>query len=411
MDKNQQTLIKLLSAAIRGREITELDFDGVDWRALYEEAKAHEVYTLIYPAISNLAHKIATDSTLLAEWQRAVLYSGMTQIQHIEQMSRVLSSFNNAGIPVIALKGLVLRDLYPQPELRTMSDADILVKRKDIDRSKNLLLKMGYHIHGEDIKHIHFKHQSYPPIELHQSLVDYNKFKNSGFLEDTLWKNAVAAALCSIPAFSLSLGDQVLHLFLHMASHFKSCGFGLRPLCDLVLMIERNRESINWNYFAEKAELCGLFNFASTILLVCKKLFGLEIPEVIYNPNLENEPFVEAIISDIFAGGAYGDKDSDRLISGLRLHFSKHAGSKSPGGRLENFLSLVFPPVIKLGTRYSYAKKHSFLLPAAWIHRAVWFLIRRDVNGYQKKNSVLPSSRIKAIGEERTKLLDWLQLQ
>ena len=41
--------------------------------------------------------------------------------------------FNKNNIPVIVLKGLVVRDLFPNPTLRTMCDADILVKEKDLE--------------------------------------------------------------------------------------------------------------------------------------------------------------------------------------------------------------------------------------------------------------------------------------
>ena len=43
-------------------------------------------------------------------------------------------------MPVIVLKGLVVREYYPQPEQRSMSDADIFVKAKDLNKSKKILI-------------------------------------------------------------------------------------------------------------------------------------------------------------------------------------------------------------------------------------------------------------------------------
>ncbi len=38
------------------------------------------------------------------------------------------------------LKGLVVREYYPQPEQRSMSDADIFVKAKELNKSKKILI-------------------------------------------------------------------------------------------------------------------------------------------------------------------------------------------------------------------------------------------------------------------------------
>ena len=40
--------------------------------------------------------------------------SNVYQINHIKQISNILSIFNDKNIPIIVLKGLVIRDLYPK---------------------------------------------------------------------------------------------------------------------------------------------------------------------------------------------------------------------------------------------------------------------------------------------------------
>lgn len=49
-----------------------------------------------------------------------------------------------AGIGTICLKGLAAASVYPVPELRTMADADLLVRPADLDRALRFLLDRGF---------------------------------------------------------------------------------------------------------------------------------------------------------------------------------------------------------------------------------------------------------------------------
>ena len=411
MDKRQQILIKLLSAAIRGQQQIVLQCEELDWNELYNEAMAHEVHTLIYPIAQSLSSQFEIRSDLMAEWNKLVLLSGMHQVQHIQQMSEVIAAFNKSNIPVIALKGLVLRDIYPNPDLRTMSDADILVHKEDITRATNLLFILGYHISSSDNKHIHFDHESYLPIELHQSIISYERFNHIAALEDTLWENAVKKNIGSTPVLSFCPEDQLLHLCLHMASHIKSTGFGLRQLCDMVVWVEWNRELIDWDSFVEKSKTCEIDILAQALFAIGNRLFEMPIPDPLYHESLEDEPYINMLIEDILSAGVYGRKTTGRVISNLQMHFSGNEDAKTQKDRILNTLSLIFPSPKKLGQRYSYAKKHRILIPVAWGHRMVWSVIRKDLNTNDKMDYIFTTEGTKAIREERSKLLHWLQLR
>ena len=64
-----------------------------------------------------------------------------------EQVSKIMKYAYENNIPVIVLKGLVVREYYPQPEQRSMSDADIFVKAKDINN--DMLANKDY---GQDMQ-------------------------------------------------------------------------------------------------------------------------------------------------------------------------------------------------------------------------------------------------------------------
>lgn len=55
-------------------------------------------------------------------------------------------------------------------------------------------------------------------------------------------------------------------------------GFGIRQLADLVLLVKKKGNEINWNNFAEKAEKRGLTQFSKGIFNVCNlNIFNKDI--------------------------------------------------------------------------------------------------------------------------------------
>ena len=50
----------------------------------------------------------------------------------------VVDAFKVNKVQHLVLKGTILRDLYPYPEMRLMSDADILIKEKEYTRIKRI---------------------------------------------------------------------------------------------------------------------------------------------------------------------------------------------------------------------------------------------------------------------------------
>lgn len=405
MEKYREELVKLLSAAIRGQDVDEFDCVGVDWERICEEAKAHEVHTFIYPMVKNLI-----DDQLNKKLRKMVLISEAYQIQHIYRIIEVLKKFNSSGIPIIVLKGVAVMELYTNPQHRTMGDSDILVRNDDLERAKALLIEMGYCMENYDYKHIHFSYNGNFPIELHRYSINYKKMDKLPYLEDLLWENAVHSTVCGIPVLKLYPQDEILHLCLHMISHMKSTGFGLRQLCDLVLYVEKRRDEIDWATFFDRCRTYGVYEFVNAIFVVCRRLLKLELSHPIDNTIYENEHYIEMFIDYIFDGGAYGRRVWERKIVSNLMYMALDKKKNRLGSRLYNNFCFIFPSPSKLSYKYSYAKKYPGLLVIAWVHRFIHFIIRKDLSLSQKRSYIITTETIKSVKEEETKLFDWLQL-
>ncbi len=411
MNKNQILLTSLLSAALSNQSIKNLDLHGADWNAIYEEAKAHEVHTLIYPLIKDINSSNFLDETLKAKWKRQAVAAGTLMIKHMEQIHIIFNEFNNSNIRFIPLKGLVIRDLYPIPEMRTMGDGDILVDQKDIKKACEILLNMGYINDSTDSKHMHFIHATHMCIEIHYLLITKGLInKNLDNFEINVWKDTKQSLICNVPVIVLSSENQIFHLILHMAVHLSSLGFGLRQLCDFFLMIEKNRDEINWDNLYGKINEYGITSFSHALLLICKNFFNYTLPEVFINHPID-EDCINILIDDIFCGGLFGNRTWEREINSMHLQYIDSVESSSVIGKWKIVQKILFPSVSKLGTKYSYAKKFPILTPVAWMHRLFYGAISRDFTLSQKKSLLIPNKSDSLKIMNRAKLLHQLDLK
>jgi len=100
------------------------------------------------------------------------------------------------------------------------------------------------------------------------------------------------------------------------------------------------------------------------------------------------------LLDDILTGGLYGVSDINRAhSSNITLE------ARASGRKRASPLAALFPGAEFLRSSFPYARKHAVLLPAAWAHRILRYLIRSG-----KAPGVSASESVR-IGRERVLLL------
>lgn len=399
MTYESQILVSLLSSAIHNQKPIIAVQNLIDWNTIYEEAQAHQIHSLLYPILPGLETQIRPNQDLLLMWHKASIAVLSEQIHHIERMKDILTLFHLEGIQVILLKGLVLRDYYPNPDLRTMGDADLLVNLPDINRIRTILLNLGYVEAEATLKHYGFYHNHYPAIEIHWMLSNMEEHKHSSPITEQMRGHAISYDFYGIPVMTLSPEDQFLHQIHHLANHFKTTGFGLRQLCDLTLYCKHMHNILNWSYIDDQLLQYGLKHFSEVILCLCSRLLGLNNPFQLGSD--EDLSYLDLFIDDMIEAGVYGKRTPERNAC---FSFTKYIDTSSTirFRNLRYVLRLLFPTAKYLNSGYSYAKRHRLLLPLAWFHRIINNVTRKDLLKYSKE--------ISSISKERAKLLRWLRL-
>lgn len=409
MNNAQKQFVDILSAGIRGK-LADKVYDNVEWDEVIDLADKHKVEGIIYLALrkSKLISNIGEEKISLLKQKAAI--TGITQSRHISGLSTVLNKINERNIPVIVLKGLVVREFYPQPDQRSMNDADILVHEGDVEKVKQLLIDMGY-VYLEDHKashHIALVHHKYPFIELH-----WNLFKRDGFsnelehYERLIWRRAIKVNVGEAEVLSLSYEDLALHLCMHMAAHLVATGFGVRQLCDFVLLVEHKGDEIDWNSFIMKARMYGFEKFSEIMFLLCNKLFNMEVPKEINIKVVNNKKYVSALLNEIFEAGVHGKKEmANQFATQVAFNF-QDKDSNATLGAINRYFRFIFPKIDDMSDKYSYAKKVKILTPIAWIHHLFAGVFASEYS-FKDKVEFLTKGVAKAVN--RNKLLDWMEL-
>jgi hypothetical protein len=92
---------------------------------------------------------------------------------------------------------------------------------------------------------------------------------------------------------------------------------------------------------------------------------------------------LQKLMTDLIdVGTIYEDKNAGWQILGIMTPY--FIGEQEiPKSRFVRRIKILFPPSRALPEEYAYARKYKLLLPIAWIHKSVYFLIKRHRN---KKN-------------------------
>lgn len=408
MNTTEKQFIDLLSNSIRN-EVCKKKYDNVDWNELMNLSRKHKIEGLIYSALNKSRLLENIDEDKVNELKKEVFFTGVTQISNMSKLEIVFNEFSKENVPVIVLKGLVVREYYPQPEQRSMSDADIFVKAKDLNKSKKILIDLGYtEVDAEASHHIKYIKSGYPMIELHWHVMKRDGFSDElDLFEDDIWDRTIEVNVKGAKVLSLGYEDLALHLCMHMAAHLAASGFGVRQIADLVLLVEKKGHLIDWTLFINKAEEFGFKKFIIIMFKICNILFSMDIPKEMAVYKIDDEEMFESLISTIFDGGVYGKKDMASNFANQVAFNYKGKDSNATIGAIRRYFRFIFPSIETMSDKYSYARKIRILTPIAWIHHLFSGIFRKEYN-FTDKIRFLTKGAKESV--EKNKILSWIEL-
>lgn len=260
------------------------------------------------------------------------LYQSVQHDQYINVLGSVLSY---AKIPYILLKGAVIRDLYPDKDLRTSCDLDILVRSEDVNTAVSIIEKETDFVKTHDAYHNASLRNKTTHLELHFTLKE-NQEKIDSVL-DLAWDYAYPTGNGSMYAFTPEY--QVFYVLAHMAHHFLNGGLGIRPFIDIWML--RNRTSFDESLVLDLCGKAGLSKFYVSCCLLSD----------VWLSNKQHTTVTKMMEEAALSGGVYGSKSFNYAV-----RQKKYVGAKYIASR-------IFPPPYQVREFYKDEnnKKHCIL--------------------------------------------------
>lgn len=321
---SSKLLLKLLKSSLESKKVI-LNIDRhINWNEIFDLLNYHQITSLGYNVIDreNFAN---INSSLLEDWKRKVIKLNMYEIIKLNRYSKILSELSKLQIDIIGLKGIVLKGYYPQPELRTMGDLDILIHKEDYEKIKNYLLDNGFKAENEGHPvHTEFVDKHGISIEVHWKLINEETYVGDVLeFEKGIWNNLIDFKIGDLTIKTLSKEDFLIHLCIHMAKHLRGTGFGLRQVYDVAAFSIKEEKNINWEVFELKAKQCGVLKFTITLFNLINNIFELHLYTDILNKNSDLDCDVSTLLDEILSYNV--DKNSERKIwlSDIKLSSDK----------------------------------------------------------------------------------------
>jgi len=403
MTSSQKTFISMLRSFVSSAEF--VPEENADWNEVIQIAVRQSLAGLMYYVLANVAEK----SRFLSDEQTAFLKNAYlqtitrsTQLKYAaEELCKALSAEQIVHVP---LKGLITREYYPLPELRTMGDMDFLIHVEDRVTAQKALIKIGYeYIHTEGIEDesdVYKKDDI--QIELHTELVYIRAKDNETRLPMPLeWSEFIESEVGEYTLRPTENYFMVLQI-AHMAKHFRNTGCGFRYILDIALMLP-HYDKWNNKQISTKLEDFRYLKFYEIIVSYCvhKLEVRLEKP-----PMVLDEATIDVLAREFFVEYVHGS--IDKKLADISVKTSRTFKNRRMA-KLHLAFSRIFLSLSKMQKEYTYLKKHSWLILIAYIQRMFKLIMNKEIRIEKlKKLNAINDAGILEVNTQRVELIEKL---
>lgn len=354
-------LLELLRAFVHEVPLTDAEMQGLD-KALPEVLSFSKLHNVLgiwaykvreYYQQNGITNEEEQEVFDTAEelYSRVVARSTKRENSY-RQLSKQLKE---AGIDHLSFKGIVVKDCYPVPELRTFGDIDLVIRKEDRENCHALMQKENYDvITGFEPVYTYQKEKEL--YEVHTSIMAVNMTDRADYIGyfQNLWQYAKETdkhVWVFTPEFHF------VYLLSHIAKHIYGSGAGIRMYLDLAFYIKCLGDSMDWDIVQEEIKKLELSRFFSLSMDAIRRWFDVALPVVV--PETEEELF-RAFSVFTMESGVFGYEGRTRGEQVIR---------KSEHARHRALRKTLFPSVDVIKSRYTYLQRRPYLLPIAWVDR------------------------------------------
>ena len=360
------------------------DFEEVD--KLFDIAQEHKLTAVLY-------EKLRCGGV----WKQVAVHNIMLQVQRTAGFLDIYGKLCDAGVKPLVVKGIVCRNLYSKPDCRISADEDVLICREEFAKCDEIFLGEGYLRSAVDVEklpqEIAYRHpRKGVYIELHLLLFPEESgaygHLNKEFRD--VFEHCICEEIQGKKIWTLCPTEHLFYLICHSFKHFLHGGFGIRQVCDMIMMAEHYGTQIDWISIQKDLSRLNMEVYWNSLVQIGKDYLGFSYEKAGYPESMQKfEVDCRPMLDDLLDSGIYGASTMDRKHSSNMTLVAAERGKKntavSVGGSL-------FPSMEYMKSSFSWLKKYPWLLPAAYVIRIVRYLKTSKIESVQ-------------IGMERVELL------
>ncbi len=253
--------------------------DSMDPRVLGRSALKARVGGLFIQACTRLGIEI--EPQVENDLQLQATRTAASTVAIVRTFAKVAARLHEAQIPFLVLKGAALSGwIYHRPDLRPMTDVDILIHASDVAAADQVLCNSGCRA-GRELVRADFFPRYYhereydipgPPtcrLELHAHLLRPLRYIST-VPSEAMWDQPTAIELNGVRVFCPSAENMLIHLAAHSAIHGNP---RLLWLYDIYRFVQGERDRIDFASVEGKAARWGLSPAVHSGLSAAARLF------------------------------------------------------------------------------------------------------------------------------------------
>lgn len=372
MTITQRGVITLIRSAIIGKSLNLPE--GFELKTALNVAQAHQVVSIVYYG-ALLCGFNNSDPVMRRMFSETCRYLSISE-QQTKAINEIMTAFDENKIDYMPVKGLLLKDIYPNPDMRVMGDGDILIRLEDYEQKIRPIMQSLDFKEGRTSDNEFVWNKPFVCVELHKRLIpSYNKDYYAYYGDG--WR---LAKKHDGTRYAMTDDDQMIYLFTHFAKHYRDSGIGIRHFVDL--WVYRNTHpQLDEKYIKTELKKLQLHDFYKNIVKTLENWFN----------DGENDEKTDFITDVIFLSGVYGTVESSALSEALKL--SKTTGDKVNIHK-QKLKNEIFLPYDYMCKRFPFLKKRKILLPLFWVVRII------DAAIFRRKNIKIKQKRLKFVNND-----------
>lgn len=333
-----KSLLKIVKCFLLEKDCT-IDYD-IDEEKLYQLAKINNLSNFL----ENWAQKYGKSEKIKNEIEKDYSAQIVKDTNQNIEIEKILNAFEENNIKTLVIKGILMKDIYPQNYMRQMCDIDILVGPDDLKKATKIMKDMGYQKYYNYEKHLIFTKTPLIVVELHRRLVLKKEVIGFDYFND-VWPFCVKYKNYE-NIYQLDIDNAYIFCIHHLLIHFKITGITVKDVLDVYLYNETYKDVLNYDTLNKVFQDLGILDFAENIKKIAYKWFGTDK------------------IDDF-------DEVENFILQGRNLNNRVNYSIEKNNGKLNFLIQLLFPKMEIMEEKFPILERFPLLLPAMWITRII----------------------------------------